>query len=169
MAVAGAMEELRSALRDHVELVAELADRFSSELRGGIRPAIDNFVGFFHAIDWKEPWLIGLLLFHASFLLVAIISRKNVNLQLCLSIIAFSGVLLAERINSLLGHNWESFAGQNYFDSSGVFMAVLWSGPLLLISIFIVVNTLFTLVKLIIQWKRAELRHRARLAREKTE
>lgn len=109
---------------------------------------------------------------------------------------AVSGVLLAERINGYLAFNWESFASQNYFDPHGVFIAVLWSGPLLLISMLIVVsvasslsstwaspppsllenpflspqvNTLLTLVKLIIQWKRAELRHRARLAREKKE
>ncbi|CAA6660601.1 unnamed protein product [Spirodela intermedia] len=163
------MEDLRSAMRDHVELVAGLVEKLSAELRSGFRPAYDNFIGFFHAIDWKEPWLIGLLCFHATLLLITIISRKHVNFQLGLSIMAFSGVLLAERINGVLAGKWKSFASQNYFDPHGVFIAVLWSGPLLLISMLIVVNTLLTLVKLIIRWKRAELRHRARLAREKKE
>ena len=58
---------------------------------------------------------------------------------------AVSGVLLAEKMNCALGRRWESFAGQNYFDSQGVFMAVLWSGPLLLISILIVVSKLLLL------------------------
>uniref|UniRef100_A0A1D1XH68 Transmembrane protein 18 n=1 Tax=Anthurium amnicola TaxID=1678845 RepID=A0A1D1XH68_9ARAE len=160
------MEDLRSAVRDHVELVSDLVEKLSSELRSGFRPAYDNFVGFFHAIDWKEPWLICLISFHAMLFLITIVSRKNVNFQLCLSIMAFSGVFLAERINRFLAENWKSFAGQNYFDPHGLFISVLWSGPLL-ISILIVVNTLFTLVKLIIRWKRAELRHRARLARGK--
>lgn len=53
---------------------------------------------------------------------------------------AVSGVLLAERINGYLAFNWESFASQNYFDPHGVFIAVLWSGPLLLISMLIVVS-----------------------------
>ncbi|GER25947.1 transmembrane protein 18 [Striga asiatica] len=49
--------------------------------------------------------------------------------------------------------NWRSFAGQNYFDSNGLFLSVLWSGPLLVI----------------VLWKRAELRHRARTAHSKEE
>lgn len=162
-----AMEDLRSSLGDHVDLVSDMVEKLSSALRSGFCPAYENFIGFFHAIDWKEPWLIGLISFHAMLLLITIISRKNVNFQLCLSIMAFSGVFLAERINHFLEENWKSFAGQNYFDPHGLFISVLWSGPLLLISMLIVVNTLSTLVKLIIQWKRAELRHRARLDRGK--
>ncbi|KAK8704145.1 hypothetical protein V6N13_047777 [Hibiscus sabdariffa] len=47
------MEELRSAMEEHMGLMADLVQKLSSELRSGIRPAYDNFVGFFHAIDWK--------------------------------------------------------------------------------------------------------------------
>ncbi|XP_008783402.1 transmembrane protein 18 [Phoenix dactylifera] len=163
------MEDLKVALNNHVDLVSELFEKLSGELRSGFRPAVDNFVGFFHAIDWKEPWLICLLLFHLSLLLTTIISRKNVNFQLCLSILAFTGVYLAERINNFMGKHWKSFASQNYFDPHGLFISVLWSGPLLFVTIVIVVNTLFTLCHLIVKWKKAELRHRARLARDKQE
>ncbi|OAY82867.1 transmembrane protein 18 [Ananas comosus] len=161
------MDDLKAALKDHADLVAGLFENLSAELRSGFGPAVDNFVGFFHAIDWKEPWLIGLLAFHVLLLLATIITRKHVNFQLFLSILAFSGVYLAERINTLLGEHWKSFASQNYFDPQGLFISVLWSGPLLLIAILIVVNTLITLCVLIVKWKRAELRHRARLARGK--
>jgi hypothetical protein len=34
-------------------VVAELFGRVSTELRGGFGPAVDTFVGFFHAVDWK--------------------------------------------------------------------------------------------------------------------
>ncbi|MBA0566285.1 hypothetical protein Golax_008627, partial [Gossypium laxum] len=47
------MEELRSAVEEHMELMADLVQKLSSELRSGLRPAYDNFMGFFHAIDWK--------------------------------------------------------------------------------------------------------------------
>ncbi|KAJ6803240.1 transmembrane protein 18 [Iris pallida] len=161
------MEDLKSAIRDHVDLVSALLEKLSGELRSGFGPAVDNFVGFFHAINWKEPWLICLILFHVTLLLVVIISRRNVNFQLCLSLLSFSGVYLAERINTFLAKNWKSFAGQNYFDPHGLFISVLWSGPLLLLSMLIMVNTLITLCQLIIKWKRAELRHRARLSRDK--
>jgi Transmembrane protein 18 len=46
---------------------------------------------------------------------------------------------MAERINSFLGKNWKSFSSQNYFDPNGLFISVLWSGPLILITILIVV------------------------------
>jgi hypothetical protein len=93
-----------------------------------------------------------------------------------------------------MGDYWRSFASQNYFDPHGLFLSVLWSGPLLIIATIILVgvcsypfnlllfsffllfiltllsylqiNSLFSLCYMIVRWKRAELRHRARLARE---
>ncbi|KAF9661647.1 hypothetical protein SADUNF_Sadunf19G0090500 [Salix dunnii] len=75
------MEEVKSAMEAHLDQMTDLVQKLSSELRSGLRPAIDNFIGFFHAIDWK-------------------------------------------------------------------------------------INSLFSLCYMIVRWKRAELRHRARLARE---
>uniref|UniRef100_A0A7N2KVE9 Transmembrane protein 18 n=1 Tax=Quercus lobata TaxID=97700 RepID=A0A7N2KVE9_QUELO len=82
------------------------------------------------------------------------------------SLFSVAGVYFAENFNRLLSENWKSFAGQNYFDPSGVFLSALWSGPLLVIAILILVNTLFSLCYLIVRWKKAELRHRARVARK---
>lgn len=53
------------------------------------------------------------------------------------------GVYLAEILNSFLGKNWKSFAGQNYFDSQGLFLSVMWSGPLLVIAMIILVSITF--------------------------
>ncbi|THU68780.1 hypothetical protein C4D60_Mb08t07450 [Musa balbisiana] len=162
-------KDLKAALNEHVDLASELFEKFSAELRSGFGPAVDNFVSFFHAIDWKEPWLICLLAFYFILLILTILSRKNVNFQLCLSLLAFSGVYLAERVNSFLGRNWKSFSSQNYYDPHGLFISVLWSGPLLIIMIIIVVNTLFSLCHLMVKWKKAQLRHDARLSRGKQE
>lgn len=150
-----------------MDLMADLVQKLSSDLRAGFRPAYDNFIGFFYAIDWKEPWLMALLGFHVVLLLVTIISRKKTNFQMFLFLLTLAGVYLAERLNRFLGKNWKSFSSQNYFDPSGLFMSVLWSGPLLVISMIILINTLFSLCYLIVRWKRAELRHRARAARNK--
>ncbi|XP_009411913.2 uncharacterized protein LOC103993542 isoform X2 [Musa acuminata AAA Group] len=169
LGAASAMEDLKAALNEHVDLASELFEKFSAELRSGFGPAVENFVSFFHAIDWKEPWLICLLAFYFILLIVTILSRKNVNFQLCLSLLAFSGVYLAEKVNSFLGRNWKSFSSQNYFDPHGLFISVLWSSPLLIITIIIVVNTLFTLCHLMVKWKKAQLRHDARLSRGKQE
>lgn len=161
------MEDLKTAMNDHLDLLSDLLQKITTEFRTGFQPAYDIFIGFFHAIDWKEPWLICLLSFHVILLLTIIISRRNINFQMCLFLLALSGVYLAERINTFLGNNWKSFAGQNYFDPHGLFLSVLWSGPLLFIAIIILVNTLFSLCYLIVQWKKAELRHRARVSRSK--
>ncbi|KAF3521661.1 hypothetical protein F2Q69_00047645, partial [Brassica cretica] len=82
---------------------------------------------------------------------------------------AVGGVYFAESLNRLLRKNWKSFSTQNYFDPHGVFLSVIWSGPLLVIAMIILISTLFSLCYLIVKWKRAELRHRARLARSKQE
>jgi transmembrane protein 18 len=47
---------------------------------------------------------------------------------------------MAEKMNRYLGEHWRSFASQNYFDRSGVFISVIWSGPLIFISIASVVS-----------------------------
>ncbi|KAG6408352.1 hypothetical protein SASPL_131357 [Salvia splendens] len=163
------MAELQSAVNAHFDQMADLVEKLSAEFRSGLKPAYENFMGFFHAIDWKEPWLICLLSFHVILLVVVFVSRRNINFQMFLFLLALGGVYLAERLNHVLGSNWKNFAGQNYFDTNGLFLSVLWSGPLLVIAIIILVNTLFSLCYLIVRWKRAELKHRTRAARGKEE
>ncbi|CAA7018693.1 unnamed protein product [Microthlaspi erraticum] len=163
------MEDIRSAMEQQMDLVADLVQKISGELRTGLQPAYDNFLGFFHAIDWKEPWIMGLMAFHASVLLVTLLTRRRLNFHMFLFLLALAGVYFAENLNRLLRKNWKSFSTQNYFDPHGVFLSTLWSGPLLVIAMIILINTLFSLCYLIVKWKRAELRHRARLARTKQE
>jgi hypothetical protein len=61
-AVGRAVEEVRTALNEHADVVAELFGRVSTELRGGFGPAVDTFVGFFHAVDWKVRLLFSPLI-----------------------------------------------------------------------------------------------------------
>ncbi|KAJ6744841.1 TRANSMEMBRANE PROTEIN 18 [Salix purpurea] len=165
----------------HLDQMADLVQKLSSELRSGFRPAIDNFIGFFHAIDWTEPWSCVEILW-AKILCLCINNdcvRDKRLMALYEYLVEFSeanlfyevmdglaGVYLAERINGVMGDCWRSFASQNYFDPHGVFLSVVWSGPLLIIATIILMNSLFSLCYMIVRWKRAELRHRARLARE---
>jgi hypothetical protein len=82
------MEEIRSAMEKQVDLVADLVEKLSGELRTGFQPAYDNFLGFFHAIDWKEPWIMGLMAFHALLLLVTLLSRRHLNFHMFLFLLA---------------------------------------------------------------------------------
>ncbi|KAK2436669.1 transmembrane protein [Trifolium repens] len=92
------IEELKSVMEEHFDLMSDLVQKISSELRSNLRPAYDNFLGFFHAIDWKESWLLGLLTFHIVLLLVTIISRRNTNFQMFLFLLTLAGVYLAESV-----------------------------------------------------------------------
>lgn len=47
------MEELQSALNAHMDQMADLVEKLTAELRSGLKPAYENFMGFFHAINWK--------------------------------------------------------------------------------------------------------------------
>ncbi|CAL1397465.1 unnamed protein product [Linum trigynum] len=163
------MEALKSAMDQHLDQMADLVQKLSSELRSGLQPAYENFMGFFHAIDWTEPWLMGMMGFHVFLLLVVIFSRKSTNFQMGLFLLTLAGVRFAEILNRILRNNWRNFATQNYFDPHGLFLSAVWSGPLLVIACLILVNSLFNLCYMIVRWKRAELKHRARLARDKQE
>ncbi|KAJ8555410.1 hypothetical protein K7X08_012906 [Anisodus acutangulus] len=50
------MEELTSALNSHMDQMADLVEKISAEMRSSLRPAYDNFIGFFHAIHWAGAW-----------------------------------------------------------------------------------------------------------------
>ncbi|GJN14494.1 hypothetical protein PR202_gb01331 [Eleusine coracana subsp. coracana] len=161
------MEELQAAVTAHLDQVSGLVQALSSELRRGIGPAADNLRAFVRAVDWTEPWLMCLMVFHVILLLSAVGLRRNANFQLFLLFLAYSGVYMAEKMNRYLGEHWQNFAGRNYFDRAGVFISVVWSGPLIFVSIISVVCSLITLCRMMVKWKRAELRHRVQLARGK--
>lgn len=47
------MEQIQSAMEAHMDQMADLVQKFSADFRSGLGPALDNLIGFFHAIDWK--------------------------------------------------------------------------------------------------------------------
>ncbi|KAL8214450.1 hypothetical protein R6Q57_003899 [Mikania cordata] len=47
------MDKLNTAMNDHLDQMQEIVEKISSKLQIGMQPAMDNFIGFFHAIDWK--------------------------------------------------------------------------------------------------------------------
>ena len=111
----------------------------------------------FKRTNWKQPWLIAIILFHIACFLSSICLRKSLRYQ-CISMVVLTLLALAsELINEYASIHWEKFADDAYFDSAGLFITFVFNMPLLF-NIFVTVllaisNAAEDLVKL----KRLEL------------
>ena len=100
----------------------------------------EHATAFASAIDWKENIIRGLIAFHAIFWLLLLVFRKNVEVQVVAFFVISLLVFLSERINTFCAANWQAIASQNYFDTSGVFAGMMFSGPLLIMLLFQLVS-----------------------------
>ena len=143
------------------QMVADLAERVLGDARrnatGGHNTLHDSVMGFYHAVDWSERWLQGLLLFHATLFLAAFLTRRVLPVQGGIFVGACALVYFAERINAACHARWQSFATQDYFDPRGVFAGVVFSAPLLAVVAFQMLYNLYAASNLLVAVKRAEL------------
>ncbi|KAG2427704.1 hypothetical protein HYH02_014535 [Chlamydomonas schloesseri] len=95
-------------------------------------------------------------------LLGALTTRKSGLAQGTIFLIAAATVWSSERLNALGAEHWRSFAGQNYFDRTGVFMSSVVSGPLLVAMFIVLINYLISCSAMLVEAKKKELRHKAR-------
>jgi hypothetical protein len=53
--------------------------------------------------------------------------------------------------------HWKQFSTQDYFDPNGIFISALFSFPLLIMTLIILINLVLENVRLLIQVKRAQV------------
>jgi len=139
---------------------AHVKEQFSKlpPLRKSAMIIYDQAMGFYHAVSWsKEPWLQALLVLHLILLLLVVFGRRRFYLQSGIFFVCSAMVFAAESINKIASERWKEFSTQNYFDSRGVFMGTVFSGPILVILFVQLLLTLGSASRLVIAVKRHEL------------
>lgn len=110
--------------------------------------------------DWKQPWLICILIFHCLCFFSNFYFRKNLTYQ-CTTLVLYTLLALAsEMLNEYASIHWESFADDAYFDSAGLFITIIFNIPLLINIFMTVLLALSNAAQDLIQLKKLEISHR---------
>ncbi|XP_034477294.1 transmembrane protein 18 [Drosophila innubila] len=127
---------------------------------------ITGYWTFILSIDWKDPWLIALILIHVLTTSTALLTRNNTNFQVFLFLVLLSVVYFSESINEYAALNWKTFSKQQYFDDNGLFISTVFSIPILLNCMLLIGTWLYNSTQMMATLKTAQLKERAR--RERT-
>jgi hypothetical protein len=66
-------------------------------------------------------------------------------------------VYASERLNVAAHDRWRAFSTQDYFDSRGVFVGIVWAGPLILLLCAMLIGFLVRAARLLVRyWPRAD-------------
>ncbi|XP_073432538.1 transmembrane protein 18 isoform X1 [Dendrobates tinctorius] len=128
-------------------------------------------------IDWSEPWIVGLLGFHLLCFILTCISFKFYKFQIAHFLVMgktsqkmaskMGLVSCAEYINEVAALNWKLYSRQQYFDSSGMFISLAFSAPLLCNTIIIVVYWVYKTLSVMTELKTLQNKRKAARDRKK--
>lgn len=126
-------------LQAHDEVMETFA-AFRAQLFAELPVATAEFKEYVASINWTEPFVLALVVFHVSILALLVASRSRVVVQNAVFLLSVVIVLNAERLNGLLSSHWHLFARENYFDQGGAFISLVVSLPLLVNMLVVLVN-----------------------------
>ncbi|XKL68221.1 hypothetical protein PGB90_003712 [Kerria lacca] len=117
-----------------------------------------NISALLQTIDWYDPWIIILILFHLSITVTTFMTRYHNNFQVILFLFLLLLVYCSENINKVASENWKLFSKQQYFDTNGLFISLTFCIPILLNCMLMVANWLYMSRELMMQLKIAQLK-----------
>lgn len=120
-----------------LDLLFSAAEQILQTTQGAVH--VDAVSDFIDSVRWTEPFIVSLVGFQIVLFCVTYVTRRRSNVQFLVLAILTVITLSAERLNEVGKSHWKSFATQDYFDPSGVFMIVFVCGPFVLLANFIVV------------------------------
>lgn len=126
---------------------------------------ITDLWSFLLTIDWSEGWLIGLVIFHILLTVFTLLTRNHHTTQAILFFSLLITVRCSESINEYAAQHWKLFSRQQYFDSNGLFISVMFSMPVLFNCCVMVMNWLWLSSSMMITWKRSEIEAQQRRER----
>eukprot|EP00117_Sycon_ciliatum_P041017 scpid18905/ scgid30066/ Transmembrane protein 18 len=146
-----------------LSIVSNFSDSVYAAFQNETERSSEFLVEFVTAIDWTQPWLIALMVFHLSCTVFIVLARHHV-LTMLVPLFAVFFVLCAPAsyINEWAADNHTLFATEQYFDSAGMFISIVYSLPMMLNAILILVFMLIEVSHMVVSVKRTELRHRQR-------
>mmetsp|Transcript_10978 Transcript_10978/g.21895 ORF Transcript_10978/g.21895 Transcript_10978/m.21895 type:complete len:167 (-) Transcript_10978:446-946(-) len=151
------------AVTEAIQLLYTFADEVMTKTQSAL--PLDVVADFVDTVRWREPFILGVIIFHIIVLLWIILTRTRHALQLGTFMVIGFLVLGARALNDLGKANWASFATQDYFDRSGLFMMVFFSGPLLFSQVVILIQLLMAITNLAALSYRSKLIAQARQRR----
>ncbi|KAG8124213.1 hypothetical protein E2320_019603 [Naja naja] len=119
--------------------------------------------------DWSEPWILTLVFFHVVCLFFTYLSFRHYRFQIGLFMSLIILVFCAEYINEAAAANWRFFSKHQYFDSQGMFISLVFSVPLLLNAVLIVIAWVYKTVNVMTELKTIQQKRKARSENKKSQ
>ncbi|XP_014784512.1 transmembrane protein 18 [Octopus bimaculoides] len=126
---------------------------------------VDEITGlgsYLKSVDWSERWFLGLGTFHVICALLTIFTKSHGTSQTLHFAVMLLLVYSAKYINEWAAKNYRLFAEQQYFDSNGLFISLVFSVPILLNCLVIVILWLWNVGHLIADVKRLKYKVKAK-------